>query len=525
VSRLAPFTLVLSLVLATLGCAGPEGSAAPDAAQLTVSWHEGPDAPFPGSLAGEVVVPPSVDGTVSITLSNATFTSLPSICRQSTIVRARSLIADGNARLRCELGQSDAVRTIRFGAVAVGDRGDELGGTVRLSTGSTEEVALPTIRLTEPSATPTPRLRLVSSPDFLNADVADLRRGPGFWNPRRSLNGINNDYRRALDAVLGDWKSLAPDGVLVAGDLVDGRWGRDSKRTGTFGKVRTLRQQRRALDRAAATYYPQWLQRFRDHGLRVFPAIGDHEYGDNPWPAAKRALVPRFRERFADHFTRTRDGRPRYADHPKGPHAATAYAGRPVPSVQLITLDPFDITRGRARIALDRPQRTWLRDVLRKATHDGVKWIIVQGHVPILGPVRSRGSSRLHLKGGADSAVWKLFERYDVDLYLAGEAHDVTVLEKGGVTQIVHGGLFQFGLTNALLLDVYDDFIYLTLRDYDVRHRDAADGTRLWETVREGLPRHIEVRDEPFALGTGVLRDSDDLHNTSGVLRPGTEPR
>ncbi|HKO33056.1 MAG TPA: hypothetical protein VJY85_04870, partial [Candidatus Limnocylindria bacterium] len=124
-----------------------------------------------------------------------------------------------------------------------------------------------------------------------------------------------------------------------------------------------------------------------------------------------------------------------------------------------------------------------------------------------------------------DSAVWKLFERYDVDLYLAGEAHDVTVLEKGGVTQIVHGGLFQFGLTNALLLDIYDDFIYLTLRDYDVRHRDAADGTRLWETVREGMPRHIEVRNEPFGLGTGVLRDSAGLRNTSGVLRPGTESR
>ena len=190
--RLAPLTLALSLVLASLACAGSEsGSAAPDAPQLTASWQQGPDAPFPGSLAGQVVVPPSGEGTVTITLRNARFTTLPAACRQSTIVRARSLIVDGNARLRCELANSDAVRTVRFGAVAVAARGDELGGTVRFTTGSTSEVELPAIVVDEAPTALTPRLRLVSSPDFLNADVGDLRSGPGFWNPRRSPNGIN----------------------------------------------------------------------------------------------------------------------------------------------------------------------------------------------------------------------------------------------------------------------------------------------------------------------------------------------
>ena len=519
--RLAPLTLALSLVLACLACVGSDaGSTSKEpAAELSATWQKGPDAPFPGSLTGEVVVPASDEATVSITLRNARFTALPSACRQSTIVRARSLIVDGNARLRCELTKSGSARTIKFAAVGVGAVGAQMDGTVRFSEGDPGQVALPPIRIGLGPAALTPRLRLVSSPDFLNADVGDLARGPGFWNPRRSANGINGDYRRAIDKILDDWQRTDPDGVFVAGDLVDGRWGRDSKGTGNFGPVRTLPQQQRALDRAAATYYPQWLKRFRQHGLDIFPAVGDHEYGDNPWPAAKRVLVPRFRERFADHFTRTRSGKHKYPDHPKGPHAFTAYAGRPLPNVQVITLDPFDITRDRARIGLDPAQRTWLRKVLAKAKHDKVKWIIVQGHVPILGPVRHRGSSRLHLMGGADSAAWKLFEKYDVDLFLAGEAHDVTVLEKGGVTQIVHGGLFQFGLTNALLLDVYDDFIYLTLRDYDVRHRDAADGTRLWETVREGMPVHIKVRNEPFGLGTGVLA-KDGLRNASGLLRP-----
>ena len=309
--RLAPLTLALSLVLASLACAGSDAgsSPAPPAAKLSASWAASANAPFPGSLTGEVVVPASDDATVSITLRNARFTALPSACRQSTIVRARSLIVDGNARLRCVLAKSRSARTIRFAAVTVAAAGDELGGTVRFSAGSPGEVELPAIEVDEAPTTPTRRLRLLSSPDFLNADVGDLARGPGFWTPRRSSNGINAEYRRAIDKVLADWKALEPAGVLVAGDLVDGRWGRDSKGTGNFGPVGTVSEQQRALDLAAATYYPQWLQRFRRHGLKVFPAVGDHEYGDNPWPADKRVLVPRFRHRFAHYFTRTRSGK------------------------------------------------------------------------------------------------------------------------------------------------------------------------------------------------------------------------
>ena len=41
------------------------------------------------------------------------------------------------------------------------------------------------------------------------------------------------------------------------------------------------------------------------------------------------------------HFTRTASGRPRFADHPQGLHAGTAYAFRPAPDVQIVTIDPF----------------------------------------------------------------------------------------------------------------------------------------------------------------------------------------
>ena len=204
-------------------------------------------------------------------------------------------------------------------------------------------------------------LRLLSSPDFLNADVADLGRAPSRWSPGRSENGINNSYRRALDRILDDWEAQDPAAVLVAGDLVNGRWGRDDRHVGTFGPVRTLTQQKAAVRRAARTYYPQWLERFREHGLDVYPATGDHEYGDNDWPREKRALASTFADAFADHFTRTSSGAPRFADHPSGPHAATAYAWRPRADVQVVSIDVFDITPRAAHLRVDRAQLRWLQ--------------------------------------------------------------------------------------------------------------------------------------------------------------------
>lgn len=107
-----------------------------------------------------------------------------------------------------------------------------------------------------------------------------------------------------------------------------------------------------------------------------------------------------------------------------------------------------------------------------------------------------------------------------MDLYLAGEAHDVTVSEAGGVTQVVHGGLYQYGLTNALVLDLYDDFLYLSLRDYDIRYNDAEDGTRLWETRRSGVAKHIRIVGRPFTIGTATIDPELGLQDPSGLLVP-----
>jgi hypothetical protein len=481
-----------------------------------VGWADEPAAAVEGSvLPLRVTLGPGAATVATVRVAGGTLVGLPDACAASTVIRRRSYLSADGATLVCDVvderGQELAVE-VRAG-VAPGPL------TVTVTDDGIATAAAARTVLAGPPDTPR-RLRLLSSPDFLNADVADLRRGPGFWHPNRSANSTNPAYERAIDRVLDDWQRQQPDAVLVAGDLVDGRWGRDSHLTGNFGPVNNAAQRASAVRLAAATYYPQYVQRFREHDLDLYPAAGDHEYGDNPWTVSKRRLAPVFRQQFARYFTRTPTGRPRFHDHPNGVHAATAYAFRPAPDVQVVTIDPFDIGPDRARFRVDRQQLRWLVGVLRSAQEDGVRWTIVQGHLPILEPVRSRGSSELHYPGGSRSQLWQVFRKYGVDVYLCGEVHDVTATSKDGILQLAHGGAFQFGLTTYAVLDVHDDRLEVTLRDYAVRVRDARDHTRLWETVRSGLKKWVRVDRKPMTIGTLTLDATGAVTRRSGILLP-----
>ncbi len=514
--------LCVLAVAGLLALPGPATSASPpparpETARVTgVGWADAGTAVAEGSLLPlRVALAGGPDTRATVRVVGGTVTGLPDGCSPSTVVRRRSYLSADAATLVC------LVASHRAQDLTVAVRAGAAPGPVSLTVTEAGTATAAEPRAVVPGPTDEPELlRLLSSPDFLNADVADLRQGPGSWNPRRSENGTSPAYERALDHVLDDWARQQPDAVLVAGDLVDGRWGRDTHHTGTFGPVGSPTQRAEATRRAAATYYPQYLERFREHGLDLYAAPGDHEYGDNPWPVSKRRLAPVFQEQFAHYFTRTRAGRPRFPDHPAGDHAGTAYAFRPAPEVQVVTIDPFDIAPGRARIRVDRQQLRWLAGVLRKAQADGVRWTFVQGHVPILEPVRARGSSELHYPGGARSRLWQLFKQYGVDVYLCGEVHDVTATSQDGILQLAHGGAFQFGLTTYALLDVHEDRLDITLRDYDVRVRDARDRSRLWETVRQGLKKRIRLDPEPFTIGTLTLDADGQVTTRTGILLP-----
>ena len=66
------------------------------------------------------------------------------------------------------------------------------------------------------------------------------------------------------------------------------------------------------------------------------------------------------------------------------------------------------------------------------------------------------------MDGGDDSEFWRLLDRHDVDLYLAGEMHDMTTLTQDGVVQVVHGALATWGEANYLVGRVFADRIELT---------------------------------------------------------------
>ncbi len=506
-----------ALVVAGL-LAIPAGSAAPatPARVAAVGWADAAATATEGSVQPlRVTLSPGAATEATVRVAGGTVVGLPDACAPSTVIRRRSYLSADGTTLVCDVvdeRSQEVTIEVRVGAAP---------GPLSVTVTDGGVVTAAPVRPVLAGVQDTPRrLRLISSPDFLNADIADLRRGPGFWNPRRSANSTSPAYERAIDHVLDDWQRQQPDGVLVAGDLVDGRWGRDSHHTGNFGPVGNPAQRATAARLAAATYYPQYRQRFRDHNLDLYAAAGDHEYGDDAWTISKRRLAPVFQEQFARHFTRTPSGRPRFRDHPKGAHAGTAYAFRPVPEVQVVTIDPFDIAPDHARLRVDRQQLRWLVRVLRSAQEDGVRWTIVQGHLPILEPVRSRGSSELHYQGGSRSRLWQVFRRYGVDVYLCGEVHDVTATSQDGILQLAHGGAFQFGLTTYALLDVHDDRLDITLRDYAVRVRDARDRSRLWETVRSGLKKWIRVDPEPVTIGTLTLDAAGAVTGRSGILLP-----
>lgn len=367
-----------------------------------------------------------------------------------------------------------------------------------------------------------PIYELVAAPDFLNQDVGDLRdlptwhRGdPNSWTPQ-----LQQSIRRFLDEIA----ALDPGSVLVPGDLVEGRWGRDDLHTGVFGSVRTPAQQRQAVRRAARFYYSTYLQRFRIRDLTLHAALGDHEIGDNfwdhrsPWSDFKRREIALFKEQFARYFTRLPSGKPRYSDRPVGtPWADTAYAVHLSPDVLLVSLDEFHRRDGDVHLEVRGGQLRWLRDTLRQARADGIPWVIVQGHNPVLVPVREVSSSGGHIEGGRRSPLWRTMARYGVDLYLNGEVHATTMRQADGVTQVSTGGLLYHGDATYLVARFFDDRVEL-----DVHEMQAEPSPRgqLWQTTGHRTRAHIRYADQPStSVGSLTLTSDGRALNQVGLLQ------
>lgn len=389
-----------------------------------------------------------------------------------------------------------------------------------------------------PSVPPAPELagayRFVSAPDFLNQDVADLtadgRRTYVVEATGEVANSTNQSYESALDRVIDEMASHGTRDVLVPGDLVEGRWGRDDSRTGVFGPVRTQAQRLRAWRRAADVYYPAWLERFTDRDLTTYPAVGDHEVGDDPWRVRrghawidfKRRHIPQFKQIFADHVLSGSDGRHRFADRPeRGPARRTAYAARLDRDVLLVTLDVFERRDGDVHISVDEAQLRWLRGVLRRARKDDVPWVMVQAHTPMPGAVRVRNSTHLAYEDGRASELWRTMVDGGVDVYLSGEVHDQTVRTRDGILEVSHGSLFYRGEASYVVGQATDD--RLVLENHQFRGEVGYDD-RLWTTSRQGAPGRISYPDASVVTGTLVASRTRSgglrVDDADGVLAP-----
>lgn len=376
--------------------------------------------------------------------------------------------------------------------------------------------------------------RFVSAPDFLNQDVADLtadgRRTHVVKGTGQVANSTNASYETALDRVIDEMASHGTRDVLVPGDLVEGRWGRDDSRAGVFGPVRTEAQRMRAWRRAADVYFPAWFERFDAHDLRTYPAVGDHEVGDdpwrtrrrNPWVDFKRRHVPQIKKIFADHALTRADGRPRFTDRPRrGPARRTAYAVRLDADVLLVTLDVFERRGGDVHISVDPAQLRWLEGVLRRARRADVPWVMVQAHTPMPGSVRVRNSTHLVYEGGLRSDLWRTMVDGGVDVYLSGEVHDQTVRQRDGILEVSHGSLFYRGEASYVVGQATRDELVLENRQF---RGTVGYDERLWTTSRKGAPGEVTYPVRSIVTGTLVAARTRSgglrVEDAEGVLAP-----
>ena len=279
--------------------------------------------------------------------------------------------------------------------------------------------------------------RFVSMPDFMNVDTDYPQPG---WEP-------------ALDFVLRGVKAEDPDFLLVAGDLLMGHW-----------------HTAEDVEEYAARYYPAWIERLEHYGLPFYATIGDHELGDNPWPDWKLALTPAYKEQFRRYLKMPENG----PSHMQG----TAFWWRHK-GVLFVAVDVFEKAKGSQgglNAQVTGEQLEWFERVLNDNADAAHK--IVMGHTPVLGPVRAWSSSRLMLDGGRESPFWQTMKRHDVDLYLCGEVHAISCIERDGIMQIAHGGLIGYNTrTNYLAVAVTPERLKLELKEIDI----IPSGEKLWQ--------------------------------------------
>ncbi len=184
------------------------------------------------------------------------------------------------------------------------------------------------------AATSTPEWTFVSSPDWLNTDIADLSgatsgvpAAPG-WADGASdgRNGVTPAMEAVYGQIVAEMAADGPELFVVAGDLINGRW-YDEAFLDMFAPV--TRSREAGISAAGGVYYRWYRSLLGQYGLgTVIGAVGDHELGDDPWPAGdeKSVYLGDMRSAFAREIVDVLPLAPSLGGVPVRP-AGTAFAG------------------------------------------------------------------------------------------------------------------------------------------------------------------------------------------------------
>ena len=315
-------------------------------------------------------------------------------------------------------------------------------------------------------------IHFTSVPDIFNWNISNPQPG----------------WEETLDWFFKRLKKEGSDFTLNAGDIMDARWWDSPEQV----KEKT------------EEYWPGFMKRFKDHELTVYVAPGDHEYGDDG--GLKKGHIARA---FGEQFTALMD-MPR-----NGPanHLGRAYYVRKN-NLLIITLDTFEDAGGEFKYIVGEDQLAWMERTL--ISNKDAEFVVVQGHLPIVGPVRSKNSSASMLRNGTDSDLWKLMVEHDVDVYLCGEHHRITVKKQDGIWQVVHGALWgtQTDL-NYMRGTVRPGEMRLELLEFDVEYSGGFIGDHPHRgpknRPREKVMLTEKTRVEgPRLTGTLVLKSRPD---------------
>ena len=241
-------------------------------------------------------------------------------------------------------------------------------------------------------------IKFTSVPDLFNWNIGNPQKG----------------WEETIGWFFDRLQKEGPDFTLNAGDIMDARWWDNASQ----------------VEKKTEEYWKGFRKRFDERDMKVYVAPGDHEYGDDG--GLKKGDIARA---FGDQFTKLM-GMPK-----NGPenHIGRSFYVREK-NLLVITLDTFEDAGKKFSYTVGQKQLEWMEKVFKE--NKDAEFILVQGHLPIVGPVKSKNSSASMLKGGTDSALWKLMVKHKVDAYLCGEHHRITVKKHDGIWQIVHGALW-----------------------------------------------------------------------------------